>query len=181
MNEQKEGQKAGQTKPLPPIKDYDVAKRTYTLRVFFNFFAPFGLIGALLYFAMDVPWYFAPLLSLFATCLVLLFFHFLFKAADYATGRVSTRGLREQLSGDIDRIKYLVRSQKYDDAFKIVNSVLEQDPDFPEALFLKGQILWEAFGLKFEAKEVLLSVMKLVSPEDALYQWTVKYRKKIPL
>ena len=61
----------------------------------------------------------------------------------------------------------------------MAESVLQKDPDYPEALYLKGQILYEGFGCKNQSKEVLLRVMTLVSREDPLYHWALNYRKNI--
>jgi hypothetical protein len=161
------------------LKDYNVADRTFVLRIFVSFLAPFSILGAVMYFLLHLPWYLAPVASFFATCFVLLFFRFLFKVMDYATGHISTTSLRDRLSAEIDRIKYLKQNTKYDEALRIVESVLEKEPDFPEVLYLKGQILWEGFGLEFEAKEVLLKVMMSVSREDPIYHWALNYRKRI--
>jgi len=180
MVDQKEEKKDRQNNSFDRFKDYNVAERTFVLRVFISFFAPFSIIGGVMYLFLDMPWYLAPIASILATCIILSFFKFLTKAMDYVTGHRSIRSLREQLSGDLYRVKYLKRNQNYNDAFKIVESVLEKDPDFPEALYLKGQILWEGFGLKTEARDVLLRVMMGVSREDPLYHWALNYRKNIP-
>jgi len=162
-----------------PFKDYNVAERTFVLKIFFSFFAPFMMLGVAFYYFEVLPWYFAPIASAFFTCLVLLFFKLLFKVFDYATGHVSTRGIREQLSAEIDMIKYHKRIKNYDEAMKIVENVLEKDPDFPDALYLKGQILFEGYGFEIQAKDVLLRVMMLVSREEPLYHWASNYRKQI--
>lgn len=160
-------------------KDPSSADLTFVLKVFFLFFGPFALLGIFLYHTVDLPWYVAPVASLICTCALLLFFKFIFKTFDYFTGHVATRGIREQLSGEIERIRYLKRCEQYNEALKMAESVLQKDPDFPEVLYLKGQILYEGFGLKNQSKEVLLRVMMLVPKEDPLHDWAMNYRKQI--
>jgi hypothetical protein len=49
---------------------------------------------------------------------------------------------------------------------------LNKDENFPDALYLKAQILWEGFGKSVESKNLFRKVMKLVSVEDPLYRWS---------
>ena len=180
MNEHTEKQNAVQQKTKPAFgKNYDVAERTLKLKVFFLFLAPFSLLGITLYHAFKIPWYYALIAAIIATTFVLSLLHIIGKTMDHMSGRRSTSTTREQLSGDVDRIKYLIRNKKYDEAFQIVESVLNQDPDYPEVLYFKGGILWDGFGLTTEAKETMLRVMALTSPEDSLYVSALDYRKKI--
>ena len=53
--------------------------------------------------------------------------------------------IREILAGDLRQIKQSIKEHEYETASRKVNQVLQQEEDFPEALFLKGQILWEGF------------------------------------
>ena len=48
---------------------------------------------------------------------------------------------------------------------------LEKDPLFPEALFLKAQILWEGFENSVEAKRSLRDVMRIVQRDEPLHRW----------
>ncbi len=54
--------------------------------------------------------------------------------------------LKEQLESDMQQVRYHKMRKEYDVALRKINDVLGQDPDFPEALFLKAQVVWEGFG-----------------------------------
>ncbi|NVL89642.1 MAG: tetratricopeptide repeat protein [Desulfobacterales bacterium] len=70
--------------------------------------------------------------------------------------------LREQLSGALNQAMLHKSQKRYDQALRTVNGVLDKDPDFPDALFLKAQILLEGFGNTEAAKGYLKKVMEAV-------------------
>jgi hypothetical protein len=49
--------------------------------------------------------------------------------------------IRERLSADLENVRQSKRQDRFPEALKIVNSILEKDPDYPDALYLKIQIL----------------------------------------
>jgi len=87
--------------------------------------------------------------------------------------------LREQLSADLEKARNSKRNGRFEESLKIINSVLDKDQNFPEALFLKAQILWEGFGRSAESKILLRMVMKLVPNEDPLHRWSSNYFKEM--
>ena len=94
----------------------------------------------------------------------------------WSSRRVSPR---ETLSADLEKVKSRKRSGRFKEAIEILDHVLEKDPDFPDALYLKGQILWQGFEKRQEASECLLSVMRLVPQEDTLHRWASSFLKEI--
>lgn len=86
---------------------------------------------------------------------------------------------REQLSADLEKARYSKRNRYFDEALDIIDGVLDKDKDFPDALYLKGQILWEGFGISVESKNCFRKVRFLVSPDDPLYRWSSDYIDKI--
>ena len=86
---------------------------------------------------------------------------------------------RETLSADLEKAKFYKRDGRFKEAIEILNQVLEKDPDFPDALYLKAQILWEGFEKRQEASECLQSVMRLVRQEDTLHRWASSFLKEI--
>ena len=60
------------------------------------------------------------------------------------TSRKATR--EERFSCEINKIKYSKREGRFDQALQMVNNLLHQYPDFPEAMLLKAQILWVGYG-----------------------------------
>ena len=55
--------------------------------------------------------------------------------------------IREMFSADLEKARHSKRQNKFPEALKIVNGVLVEIPDYPEALYLKAQILWEGFNI----------------------------------
>ena len=94
----------------------------------------------------------------------------------WSSRRVSSR---ETLSADLEKAKSCKRSGEFEEANEIIDQVLEKDPDFPDALYLKAQILWEGFEKRQEASECLQNVMRLVPLEDTLHRWASSLLKEI--
>jgi len=87
---------------------------------------------------------------------------------------------REQLSADLARARYSKGRGQFEDALRIINQVLEKDPEFPDALYLKAHILWEGFKNSSEAFECLNKVMELVKDHnEPLYRWALNYSHEI--
>ena len=85
--------------------------------------------------------------------------------------------LRHRLEGELDKIRYSKGQKDFDKALSQVNDVLAREPEFPEALFLKAQILCEGFGNVAAAERHLEKVMQLVSEKEPLHQWVLSYRR----
>jgi len=80
--------------------------------------------------------------------------------------------LREQLESSMSQVKYFKMQRRFDEALKTINEIIEKDPEYPEALFLKARILWEGFGNSGAAKAHLKKVIKIVPNEnEPLHQW----------
>jgi tetratricopeptide (TPR) repeat protein len=87
---------------------------------------------------------------------------------------------REQLSADLARARYSKGRGQFDEALNIINQVVQKDPAFPDALYLKAHILWEGYKDSSGALENLDKVMKLVQdPEEPLHRWAVNYYHEI--
>ena len=86
---------------------------------------------------------------------------------------------RERFSADLEKIKYSKRMGQFDEALHLVNELLRQEQNFPEALFLKAQILWEGFGNAESAKGYFERVRKLVPEGEALHRWASGYLDKM--
>jgi len=88
-------------------------------------------------------------------------------AVDLLFGR--RRGLwslREQLEGPLRQARTQFEAELFDEALDVINKVIARDPRFPEALLLKGRILWEGFHNDGLAKPYLLRTMAL-APDEA--------------
>ncbi|MBF0497543.1 MAG: hypothetical protein HQK58_13370 [Deltaproteobacteria bacterium] len=87
--------------------------------------------------------------------------------------------IREKLAGDVNRIKYFKREGRFEEALGLVETVLSQDPKFPEVLLLQAQILWEGFDDERGARESLFKVRQLVPSDQPMYRWAVNYQNEI--
>jgi hypothetical protein len=75
--------------------------------------------------------------------------------------------------GLLDQARYLKSKNQYDEALKAVDEYIENVPGNPEALFIRGQILWEGFKDGQSAKQCLLDIIKSTDKEDRWHQWAV--------
>ena len=87
--------------------------------------------------------------------------------------------LREQLAGELEKVRYHKREENFTRALQLVNAILKQDQEFPEALFLKAQILHQGFGNLDSARGYLEMVMQLTSPEESIHQWAKSYSERV--
>ena len=97
----------------------------------------------------------------------------------YGLGRKTT-DLREQLSGDLNVARHHKLCNRFNEALIKIENVLAKDPDYPEALFLKAQILWEGFEDRGEAKSCLLKVIKLEPDKEApFHPWALDLYREL--
>ena len=130
----------------------------------------------------------------FAFILVMLLSLLVPLPAMYVTGRVadfvlmlysggSTRiTLQDQLAGEVEKIKFLRRENKLTEALEQAEVVLTQDPEHPEALLLKAQILFEGFAEYSAANTCLRQIIAMEPPPDEkLLNWAKSLREDILL
>ena len=83
--------------------------------------------------------------------------------------------LHEMFSADMEKARHSKRQNRFQEALKTVNAVLAEIPDYPEALYLKAQILWEGFGNYAQAVNYLNKVLQLVDEQEGLHRWASTY------
>ena len=118
---------------------------------------------------------FSILVSLFALFIIEIIGHFS-GSVYWPTKKINSR---DQFSADIAKAKFSKGNGRFKEALSIINEVLDKDPDFPDALYLKGQILWEGFENSLESKKLFRRVMQLSSTEAEIYRWSLYYIDKI--
>ncbi len=152
-----------------PVKDKDLRTLTYFLRVA-GLTVPFvcllglyvgyvhrGMTGAIFGVALAI------IAGLVISTIVVFFMDVVSGAASsLLTGRrEAVWTIREQVQGALSQARFNKENRDYEAALSFVNTVLEKDPDFAEALFLKAQILWEGFGQPHAAIQFLEKVLAL--------------------
>lgn len=130
--------------------------------------------------------------GLWAFCLAMIG-GFLFPLpAMYATGRIAdaflfcfsggkgTSTLKDQLAGDVEKIRILKREGHFEKAFELAEAVLARDPQHAEVLFLKARLLYEDFAQYSSASACLSRILAMdPPPEDELVQWAAALREEI--
>jgi len=97
----------------------------------------------------------------------------------YGLGR-RTIGIRERMAGDLNVVRYHKLCNRFDDALLKIEDILAKDPVFPEALFLKAQILWEGFEDRQAAKECLLKIIKVEPNKEATFhRWALNFYREL--
>jgi tetratricopeptide (TPR) repeat protein len=86
---------------------------------------------------------------------------------------------RETFAADLEIARQNKRNGQFEEARSILDGVLDKDSDFPDALYLKAEILWEGFENSSEAKRCLRKVMQLVPRGETLHSWASSYFDKI--
>jgi tetratricopeptide (TPR) repeat protein len=118
-------------------------------------------IGKLLFFMGCWLMSFAPLAGL--GTLVELLFH---------VGFFTKQTKREQFDGMINIARNQKIHKQFDEAIITLEKILEKDPDYPDVLFLKAQIYWEAREDSHTARKCLKRIIELVPDgNDRLHRW----------
>jgi tetratricopeptide (TPR) repeat protein len=86
---------------------------------------------------------------------------------------------RETFAADLEIARQSKRNGEFEKARSIIDGVLEQDSEFPDALYQRAEILWEGFENSSEAKRCLRKVMQLVPRGETLHSWASSYFDKI--
>jgi len=96
------------------------------------------------------------------------------------TGWITTKiPVREQLSADLAKARHAKGTGHFQEALSIINQVLEKDPDFPDALYLKAHIMWEGFNNSKGALKCLIRIMELVRDDEPIYRWASSYYHEV--
>lgn len=81
---------------------------------------------------------------------------------------------REQLESDRHKARYQKINKEYDVALRKVNEILEIDPDYSEAFFLKDQIVWEGYKEKWSAMSNLNKIIEIVKDDSlTINRWAI--------
>ncbi|MDU9049986.1 MAG: hypothetical protein Q3M30_14150 [Candidatus Electrothrix sp. Rat3] len=164
------------------MKDQDSFARTQYVGMYIKVFPASLIFGIIALFASG--W-----LAFITIMLLGLLLPF---PAMYATGRIADafvflysggsgeNTLKDQIAGDLDKIKILKREKKFTAALETAETILVRDPEHPEALFLKAQILSQEFQKYGAANACLSKIIKRdPAPDDNLLQWAETLREEI--
>ena len=154
----------------------DTIRKIFIFCLILFFSVPFGYYYGFVYWGNPVFGAITGFVIGLATTVVILIVAS--KMANFFARISGERGanfsLREQLESDMQQVRYHKMRKEYGVALRKINEVLEQDHDFPEALFLKAQIVWEGFGNSALAISNLEKI-KTVSGDrqSSSYRWAI--------
>ena len=148
-----------------PLKDINSVARSQFIKTFVLLFAPLCILAGV---------WIAFIVSLAGSVLIMLILERFGRgtASLLYGGGYGSWSKREQLLGDLNTVKHHKMRKEYDQALKAVNDILNQDPDFLEALYYKARILWEGFGNTAAAKGYLKQIIATKKEEDkTIHRW----------
>ena len=156
---------------MKPFKDIDSVHQSLTLRAFGVFFPLVSILGF-------VCWGFIGIVYAGITCaLVAVITVFIAGRTGGAAsklwgGKTPIWNLSERYAADFSRARYQKMNKQYDEALKIIDQMLEEQPNYNEALFLKAQILAEGSGDRYQAKMILVQIMNSELDGTELHRWS---------
>ncbi|MBF0412019.1 MAG: tetratricopeptide repeat protein [Desulfamplus sp.] len=172
---------------IKPSKDKDSFTRSQYIKILLRITSVMAVMGAILLFLKIIGIIGFILLVFSSTIISGIILFFINTIVDkyfsliYGGGRANW-SLREQLHGDLLRVKYLRRNNDFAEALKILNEILEKKPDHKEALFIKAQILWENLNNYGGAKVCLKKITDSNLLEDEhINEWANNLSQKITL
>ena len=94
-------------------------------------------------------------------------------------GKTPIWDLSERYAADFSRARYQKMNKHYDEALRIIDQVLEEQPHYNEALFLNAQIKAEGYNDRHQAKRILIQIMKSEPRDTDLYRWSEQLFKEL--
>lgn len=162
-----------------PEKDVDSFSLTLFLRVYFRILAPLLLILPLA-MGLRAGIAVAVLVCLPAAGLVVYFCDGTAVFTQILFGyRRAIVTPREQMESTLKTAKIAKMGKKYQKALDIVNRILDQDPEFDEALLVKAQILFEGYKNIEGAKGYCERSMAAAGPGSSVYNWSESFLKQL--
>lgn len=168
-------------KPGRPLKDVDSAGRAYFLKVA-SMFIMYGLI-TLPAFLVFFGWkgFFLWLLICLSLAAIVDFLTDKMGsvAGSLYTGRKASWSIREQMIGTLDEVRVKKMKGNYEQALIKVEEIISKDPHFPDAIFVKAQILYEGFHEKSEPLICINKVLELTHKNESVHRWALALKNEI--
>jgi hypothetical protein len=160
-----------------PMKDVDSALRSRFLKIaswvfpstgFLTFFVGYVKIG----FAAGIL--IGIISGLLSSVIALVIVeHLGSSSVDLLYGRRKPRySDYEKFEGALHQARNQKMKKEYHRALVLVNDILKNAPDLPEALYLKAQILWEGYQKAKDSTVILEQVLEILpDQEDTYHRW----------
>ena len=142
---------------------------------FFRYFWWIALASHILWYILGFTWPYywnlvASFLGPFALCVITS------RSTDEVASCLCGWGREDSsqhdwLVGEMNKIRLLKRQGNFDKAFASVNDLLDRVPNLPEALYLKGHLLWEGFKNPWAAESYFRKVVELTEDNQPVHRW----------
>ena len=152
-------------------RDIDSGFRTLFLKTFVKLFAPVGILFIFIWGLVQGVIYagFASLIGTFITMIITD------KIGDVSKllygGNKANISLREQMQGRLKAVRVAKMNKDFKTAIAIVNDILDKDPEFYEAMFVKAQILEQGFRRTMSAMKYIRKVLDSTTEGETLHTW----------
>jgi tetratricopeptide (TPR) repeat protein len=87
---------------------------------------------------------------------------------------------REQVQGLLSQARFNKDNQEFNVALEYINQVLRRDPHYPDALFLKAQILWQGFEDADSARLFLEKIMSITESGSIIHNHASSLYSELP-
>ena len=91
--------------------------------------------------------------------------------------------LHDQLAGELVKARLMKASRRFDEALEVIDKTLQRMPKYPEALFLKAQILREGYADYSGAKACLEKVLRIKKmrneKDETIRRWSEHMLKEM--
>lgn len=97
---------------------------------------------------------------------------------DFLLGTGKESSFREQLASDLFKAKHLLAEERYSACRDVLNALLERDPDFGDALFVKTQLA-NRTGEDEEEIATLRHILKVCDKGETCRRWALERMRDI--
>jgi hypothetical protein len=91
----------------------------------------------------------------------------------------ATTRLRKRLVAELAKAESKNKHGKFGEADQILDEILIQDPQFPEALILKAKMAWVGLKDSETAKSCLKKLMETTDPKGSQFHWASNFYDEI--
>ena len=109
--------------------------------------------------------------------------NFAWSFADFIFNGCFPSHLHDQLAGELVKARLMKASRRFDEALEVIDKTLQRMPKYPEALFLKAQILREGYADYRGATACLEKILQMKKPknekDETIRRWSEHMLKEM--
>jgi hypothetical protein len=143
----------------------------YFLKTFIILFVPICLLFIFIWGKVQGVIY-AGFVSLIATFITIIITNTIGDVSKllYGGGKANI-SLRELMQGRLKAVRFAITKKNFKTALGIVNEILDKDPEFYEAIFVKAQILDQGFSRTISAEKYARKVLDNTPKGENIHTW----------